>query len=67
MLQLTPPPARNRAMSSNPSAPHIWNLVPTGGLDQVSLGSSEDLKYLSQLDPKLWVALSCPVKGLEIA
>lgn len=53
-------------MTSNPSTPHFWNFVPTGGLDQVSLGTGEDLQSLGQLDQKLWVALSCPVKGLEI-
>lgn len=30
------------------------------------LESSADLLALDQLDPKLWVALSCPVKGLEL-
>jgi hypothetical protein len=37
-----------------------------GGLDQVSLESGADLLALDQLDQKLWVALSCPVKGLEL-
>ena len=46
--------------------PHIWKFFRTGGLDQVLLDSAEDLLALDQLDPKLWVALSCPVKGLEI-
>jgi hypothetical protein len=40
--------------------------VPTGGLDQVSLSTAADLMALGQLDQKLWVALSCPVKGLQI-
>jgi len=30
------------------------------------LNSGEDLRRLGTLDQKLWVALSCPVKGLEI-
>ncbi len=46
--------------------PHIWKFFRTGGLDQVLLDSADDLVALDQLDPKLWVALSCPVKGLEI-
>ena len=46
--------------------PHIWKFFRTGGLDQDLLDSAEDLLALDQLDPKLWVALSCPVKGLEI-
>jgi hypothetical protein len=45
---------------------HTWNFFRAGGLDQVSLGTTEDLLALDQLDLKLWVALSCPVKGLEL-
>jgi hypothetical protein len=37
-----------------------------GGLDQVSLSTAADLLALGQLDQKLWVALSCPVTGLQI-
>ena len=32
----------------------------------MQLNSVEDLRALETLDPKLWVALSCPVNGLEI-
>jgi hypothetical protein len=45
---------------------HSWNFFRTGGLDQVLLGSAADLQHLPELDQKLWVALSCPVKGLEL-
>jgi hypothetical protein len=45
---------------------HTWKFFPTGGLDQVALTSAEDLLHLDELDQKLWVALSCPVKGLEL-
>jgi hypothetical protein len=45
---------------------HTWKFFRTGGLDQVSLESGADLLNLGQLDQKLWVALSCPVKGLEL-
>jgi hypothetical protein len=38
-----------------------------GGLDQIAIETGEDLAHLHELDPKLWVALSCPVKGLEIS
>jgi hypothetical protein len=48
------------------SARHTWNFFRTGGLDQVALSASADLLALNQLDQKLWVALSCPVKGLEL-
>jgi hypothetical protein len=45
---------------------HIWNFSTVGGVKRVNLESGADLKNLSQLDPKLWTALSCPVEGLEI-
>jgi hypothetical protein len=45
---------------------HHWKFFRTGGLDQVSLESGADLTNLEHLDQKLWVALSCPVKGLEL-
>ena len=45
---------------------HQWKFFRTGGLDQVALETSEDLLNLEHLDQKLWVALSCPVKGLEL-
>ncbi|MDB6113638.1 MAG: hypothetical protein JWQ83_726 [Lacunisphaera sp.] len=45
---------------------HIWKFFRTGELDQVSLETGADLRHLDELDQKLWVALSCPVKGLEL-
>ena len=36
-----------------------------GGLDQVLLSTDEEWRQLDQLDPKLWMALSCPTHGLE--
>ena len=45
---------------------HAWNFFRTGGLDQVALTTAADLLALRTLDQKLWVALSCPVKGLEL-
>lgn len=48
------------------SSPHPWNFFRTGGLDQVALTTGADLLALDQLDQKLWVALSCPVRGLEL-
>jgi hypothetical protein len=55
-------------MITSPIAPtdHRWKFFRTGGLDQVALESGSDLLHLEQLDQKLWVALSCPVKGLEL-
>ncbi len=44
---------------------HTWNFARIGGFDQVEIKSGEDLVHLRELDQKLWVALACPVKGLE--
>jgi len=44
---------------------HRWRFVRVGGFDQVRLDRGEDLVALGQLDQKLWVALSCPTRGLE--
>jgi hypothetical protein len=46
--------------------PHRWKFFRAGGFDQVRLDSGEDLVSLAQLDPKLWVALSCPTSGIEL-
>jgi len=45
---------------------HRWKFYRMGGLDQALIESADDLAHLGELDQKLWVALSCPVKGLEI-
>ncbi|MGJ8639648.1 MAG: hypothetical protein ACSHYA_09670 [Opitutaceae bacterium] len=45
---------------------HPWNFTRMGGIFQAQLKSVDDLKQLGNLDPKLWVALSCPVNDLEI-
>ena len=44
---------------------HQWRFFRSGGFDQVRLDKIEDWQHLPELDPKLWAALSCPVKGLE--
>lgn len=49
-----------------PATQHVWKFFRTGGLDQVALETAEDLLALGELDQKLWVALSCPVKGVEL-
>ncbi len=48
------------------SSQHVWNFFRIGGFDQVSLKTAADLENLHALDQKLWAALSCPVKGLEL-
>ena len=58
-------PPLTMSHSPQPSS-HTWKFFRTGGLDQVSLKTSDDLLALRHLDQKLWVALSCPVKGLEL-
>lgn len=47
-------------------AGHVWRFFRAGGVDQVQLTTAKDLLALDQLDQKLWVALACPVKGLEL-
>ena len=47
-------------------ASHVWKFFRIGGLDQVAIETGDDLLALKHLDQKLWVALSCPVKGLEL-
>jgi hypothetical protein len=46
--------------------PHRWKFHRVGGLEQVSLATAEDLEDLGKLDQKLWTALSCPTRGLEL-
>ena len=45
---------------------HSFTFFRAGGVEQVLLRSGADLMNLAQLDQKLWVALACPVKGLEL-
>ena len=47
------------------TTPHKWRFFRAGGFDQVRLDTAEELLAIDQLDQKLWVALSCPVKGIE--
>ncbi|MCA9321631.1 MAG: hypothetical protein KDB53_12900 [Planctomycetes bacterium] len=47
------------------SGDHRWRFFRAGGVDQVRLDTGADIENLVHLDKKLWVALSCPVKGLE--
>jgi hypothetical protein len=44
---------------------HLWKFFRAGGFDQVRLDTAADLLNLKALDQKLWVALSCPTKGIE--
>jgi hypothetical protein len=51
--------------SDSGNAKRRWTFFRAGGFDQVRLATGADLMALDQLDQKLWVALSCPVKGIE--
>lgn len=43
-----------------------WKFYTIGGVTRVKIESGEDIAHLGELDQKLWTALSCPVKGLEM-
>jgi hypothetical protein len=46
-------------------AEHKWRFLRAGGFDQVRVESGADILALDELDMKLWVALACPVNGME--
>ena len=43
-----------------------WDFENIGGSSRVKITTGADIAHLSELDPKMWTVLSCPVKGLEI-
>ncbi|MCK6530679.1 hypothetical protein L6R50_25005 [Myxococcota bacterium] len=45
---------------------HPWRFFRAGGFQQVRLETGDDIAALDGLDQKLWVALACPVSGLEM-
>ncbi len=49
---------------ANPTT-HRWKFYRSGGVDQVALRDGADLIGLPDLDPKLWVALAMPTKGVN--
>jgi hypothetical protein len=53
-------------MSPVASPAHRWRFFRSGGLDQALIETEDDLRALEFLDQKLWVALSCPVRGLQL-
>lgn len=57
--------ADKNAPKNTKNSRHPWKFFQAGGFDQVRLESGADLIALPQLDQKLWIALSCPVEGLE--
>jgi len=44
---------------------HPWKFFRAGGFDQPRIDTPADLLAIGELDQKLWVALSCPVDGIE--
>lgn len=36
-----------------------------GGINQAVLATDYDWQHLDELNPKLWMAMSCPIRGLE--
>lgn len=44
---------------------HPWKFFRAGGFDQPRIDTPADLLAIGELDQKLWVALSCPVAGIE--
>ncbi len=48
------------------ATPHRWQFVRAGGVDQVVFRSGQDIARLGELDQKLWVALACPTRGLQV-
>ena len=49
------------------SGGHEWHFIQSSGLVQLQITSIEDVLNLDKLDQKLWVALTCPVVGLEFS
>ncbi len=45
---------------------HRWKFHRAGGVDQVTLRDGADLVHLGELDPKLWVALAMPTRGVHL-
>ena len=43
-----------------------WDFENIGGSSRIKITTGDDIAHLSELDPKMWTVLSCPVKGLEI-
>ncbi len=46
--------------------PMQWKFFRAGGFDQVRLDTGRALMSLGALDQKLWAALSCPTRGIEL-
>lgn len=47
------------------SGTHRWRFFRAGGFEQARIDSGAELFAIDSLDLKLWVALSCPTRGIE--
>ena len=45
---------------------HAWQFFRAGGVDQVLIRNGADIARIGELDQKLWVALACPTRGIEL-
>mgnify|MGYP000848181311 CR=1 FL=1 len=45
---------------------HRWQFFRSGGVDQVLIRNGQDIARLKELDLKLWMALSMPVRGSSL-
>ncbi|CUW39757.1 conserved membrane protein of unknown function [Magnetospirillum sp. XM-1] len=52
--------------TGNHQGPMQWKFFRAGGFDQVRLDTGRALMSLGSLDQKLWAALSCPTRGIEL-
>lgn len=52
--------------SATSSSAHQWHFFRAGGVDQVLIRNGADIANLRHLDQKLWVALACPTRGVEL-
>ncbi|HEX6835396.1 MAG TPA: hypothetical protein VF334_02430, partial [Polyangia bacterium] len=43
-----------------------WKFARTGGFDQATIASGDDIARLESLDQKLWVALAMPTDGVDV-
>lgn len=46
---------------------NMFTFQRMGGLDQIVLLNDWEWQNLDKLDPKLWMAMSCPIRGLEFS
>ncbi|MDE5832344.1 MAG: ABC transporter permease, partial [Desulfovibrio sp.] len=65
--QITDPVEDNGStqVPAEKTAAPVFAFRRMSGLDQAILQTDEEWQNLDKLDPQIWMALSCPIKGLE--